>query len=310
MLWAIILFLLLGVGALIFAGYWFDWNWTGFNASIGPQGQQYQPGKTLWDWLNLLGVLAIPTVVGFGVAWFTHAQQQRDQQLAEKRTQDEREAADKRAQIELKIASDNRQETILQEYLNRMSELLLEKNLRASKPGEEVRIVARVRTLTVLRRLDSPRKGTVLQFIFEAGLINGDTDNVVIHLQVADLNRADLTRIFLHGVNLSRANMNEAILHRTILTSAILELTDLKGADLSSADMIRANLSRADLSGANLSDAILIGANLSGANLTEANLQEADLSSANLQGARVTLEQLKTAKLLESATMPDGSKHS
>jgi len=294
--------------ALIFTGYWFDWDWTGFNASLGPQGQQYQPGKTLWDWLNLLGVLAIPAVVGFGVAWFTHAQQQRDQQLAEQRTQDEREAADKRAQIEREIATDTRQETTLQEYLNRMSELLLEKNLRASKPGDEVRIVARAHTLTVLHSLDSRRKGSLLQFLSEAGLINGDTDKVIIYLEKADLNKADLTGIFLHGVNLSRANINDANLHRAILTNALLELTDMKSTDLSSADLIRANLSHADMSSANLSNAILIGANLTGAILEGADLQGADLHSANLQGASVTPEQLKTAKSLENATLPDGSK--
>lgn len=228
-------------------------------------------------------MLAIPAVVGFGVAWFTHAQQQRDQQLAEQRTQDEREAADKRAQTEREIATDTRQETTLQEYLNRMSVLLLEENLRASKPGDEVRIVARAHTLTVLHSLDSRRKGSLRQFLSEAGLINGDNDNVILHLQKADLDKANLTGIFLHGVNLSRANINDANLHRAILTNALLELTDMKSTDLSSADLIRANLSHADMSGANLSNAILIGANLTGAILEGADLQGADLHSANLQ---------------------------
>ena len=31
-------------------------------------------GKTLFDWLSLLGVLAIPVVVGFGAVWFTGEQ--------------------------------------------------------------------------------------------------------------------------------------------------------------------------------------------------------------------------------------------
>jgi len=47
---------------LIIVGY--RVNWTGFNGNS-------KSGKTLWDWLNLLGVLAIPIVVGFGVTWFT-----------------------------------------------------------------------------------------------------------------------------------------------------------------------------------------------------------------------------------------------
>jgi hypothetical protein len=31
-------------------------------------------GKTLWDWLNLAGMLAIPVVVGLGTLWFTRQQ--------------------------------------------------------------------------------------------------------------------------------------------------------------------------------------------------------------------------------------------
>lgn len=40
----------------IIGGYLFNWTWSGVSQ------------KTLWDWLNLLGVLAIPVVVGFGAA--------------------------------------------------------------------------------------------------------------------------------------------------------------------------------------------------------------------------------------------------
>jgi len=36
--------------------------------------QELQPARTLWDWLELLAALAIPIVVGFGVAWFTSQQ--------------------------------------------------------------------------------------------------------------------------------------------------------------------------------------------------------------------------------------------
>ena len=45
---------------LILAGYRLPW--TGFF------------NKSLWDWLNLLGVLAIPAVVGLGAAWYTTQQ--------------------------------------------------------------------------------------------------------------------------------------------------------------------------------------------------------------------------------------------
>jgi len=76
---------------------------------------------------------------------------------------------------------------------------------------------------------------------------------------------------------------------------------DLYGAPLSETD-----LSSANLSGATLGEANLRGANLSDALLGGATLYKADLSGANLSGAVVTKEQLREAKSLEGATMPDG----
>jgi hypothetical protein len=70
--------------ALIIAGYWFDW--TGFNGynqvtiahtTSGPsagrvvRAEVYQPGKILWDWMQLL---FIPALLTIGAAWFTARQ--------------------------------------------------------------------------------------------------------------------------------------------------------------------------------------------------------------------------------------------
>ena len=61
--------------ALIFAGYWY-WDWTGFG------------GKTLWDWLTLLGVLAVPAMVSLATIWFTERQSQTSE--AANKQQDDR----------------------------------------------------------------------------------------------------------------------------------------------------------------------------------------------------------------------------
>src|SRR5690242_4785758 len=142
------------VVALSVAGYLFKWDWTGVNERIGPNVQQYQPGKTLWDWLQLLIVPAAISLIGL---WFTWVQQ---------------EAAEKSAQTEHEIATDNQREAALQTYIGKLSELLLHEKLRDSAEGEEVRNIARVRTLAVLRRLDAIRKASVLQFLHESGLID------------------------------------------------------------------------------------------------------------------------------------------
>jgi hypothetical protein len=291
------------LAAFILAAYTFNWDWTGFISGVSkitttstPNGtttaKELQPGKSLWDWLQLLGILAIPIVVGFGTVWFTtqqakeseakRAQQDKESEAnREKRHQTELEIAeknrDKQQQTDLQISADNQREGALQTYIDNMSEFLLEKNLRESRRGGEVQIIARARTLTVLPRLDGLRKSSVLQFLYESGLIYKD-------MQVIDL----------LGANLREVNLNE---------------TNLSGASLDGASLDGANLSGANLSGANLRDANLRDANLRDANLSGADLSGADLSGAILVGAIVTNKQLAEAKSLAGATMPDGTKH-
>lgn len=89
---------------------------------------------TLWDWLDLLIVpVTIAAATTAGAAWFTR---QREQDAA------------------------------LQTYLDKMSELLVDKELH--EKADDTRVTARARTLTVLRQLDGRRKRNVLLFLREA----------------------------------------------------------------------------------------------------------------------------------------------
>jgi uncharacterized protein YjbI with pentapeptide repeats len=328
-----IIVMVFALTAFAFAVIKYGWGWTGFTGgeskvtttmithgtSTATPGTivatEQQPTKTLWDWLQLLGILAIPVVVGLGTVLFTTQQANESDKNREKRHKTDIEIADKNREIQqqtdLQIAANNQGAAALQTYLDQMSELVLNKRLSMLIPeDEDVRKIARTRTLIILHLLGPGLKGSILQFLYEAGLISGDKDNVVIQLQGADLSGARLTRIFLNGVNLSRADLNEAILYRTKLTNAILELADLRGANMHEAELISCDLSNADLSEADLSGAILIGANLTGAILTGANFTGADLSGADLREAiGTTSEQLNKAKSLKGATMPDRSKH-
>lgn len=163
------------------------------------------------------------------------------------------------------ISSDNQQEGALQSYLDKMSDLLLKEGLRQSETNAEVRNIARARTLTVLRKLDGKRKGSLLQFLYEAGLI--DKDNCVIQLGGADLRGIDLKGIKLRNSNLGNVDLSEA---------------DLRMADLSYAFLEDTNLSSASLSGAILVDAFMICADLEKADLREADLREVNLEKADL----------------------------
>jgi hypothetical protein len=287
------------------------WAWTEFGKKSG------------WDLLQLLIVPLALAVIG---SLFTMQQDQRQQQIENQRAQAERELAEQRAQDEA-----------LQAYLDQMSSLLLEKDLRQSEGDSEVRTLARARTLTVISRLDPTRKVAVIEFLSEADLVqSGQESKPIISLSGADLSGADLggsqsvigiqgpaggfdfgTGADLYGADLSEANligtnlsnvtMNNVELYRatlsgTDMTGVLLPFANLSEANLREADLSPALLTRTDLSYANLR-----GANLSNAYLNKANLSNADLSEANLNGAfLVTGAQLAKARSLEGATMPDG----
>ena len=190
------------------------------------------------------------------------------------------------------IALDKQREDLLQVYLDRMSELLLHDGLRQSKPGDEVRNVARVRTTTILNQLDARRVGKVFAFLRDAGLMSEKPDSSVVSLSEADFRHVNWGAAILTGANLSGANLSGAT---------------LDGADLSSANLSGANLTGAILDGANLSGATLSGATLSEARLAKANLfgatlREADLAKANLSGAILTEATLSGA-ILKEATL-------
>ena len=290
----------------------FHWDWAGFNGKI-------KSGKTLWDWMQLL---IVPLVLAIGGLWFNQIQKTR-----------EHEASEQNAKIERELASDNQREALLQSYLDRMAELLLDKHLMDEEVNNKARDIARAQTLTVLSRLDPVRKGSLVQFLQEAGLIKRykgirEDDRTIIFMQHADLRRAylveatllstDLSQTNLSKANLSRAymfkvNLYEADLREAVLVEAFVTYADLRGANLTRANLCNSDLRKSNLSQTELDEkpTNLAGANLedtclTGANLTGANLHGADLRGADLEEAIVTEEQLEQAISLKGATMPDG----
>lgn len=160
-------------------------------------------GKTLWDWLQLL---IVPFALAIVALVF---------QLANTRT-------------EYQIALDNQREAALQAYIDRVSELLLEKKLRESAREDEVRVVAWVRTMSILPRLDVTRKSSVLLFLHESGLI--ERGKCIIDLGGANLIGANLQTDNLSGANLRKTNLSGANLWKTNLSGADLSEANLKGA--------------------------------------------------------------------------------
>lgn len=316
-----------------------DWSdWTGFNAYTTPQvgeNQAYQREKTFWDWMQLL---IVPGILLWAATQFNN----------------------RNTRTQLEVTVENQREAALQHYIDSMSTLLLHEGLRTLGVDDEIRSVARARTLAVLRVLDGKRKGIVVEFLSNARLLL--QENVIslsgvdlrgielketrqaINVSEADLSDADFTHARLSGLFafdaiLTRLKANKAVLHGAQLTSATLddaqlEGTNLQHTDLSHAKLNRANLrgadlyaaqvNHADLSGADLRDVQLFGnptsrygseaANFSyvilrGADLRGTNLNDVDLTGAVLTGAKVSMEQLKQARSLKGAILPDGTTH-
>ncbi len=154
------------------------WEWLGF----GEKGT-----KTGLDLIQFLVVLSIPIAIAVVGYLVTESQEQRAQDEA------------------------------LQAYLERMGNLLLDEELLSSQEGDEVRTLARARTLTILGQVDGTHKRSVVLFLYESQLIL---------LRESQLIQQDLPTVVISGADLSDANLSEAV----------LDLANLSDANLSGAD--------------------------------------------------------------------------
>lgn len=291
--------------AFIILAFMFEWKWTGFFYHTTPKSDtvEFYPGKSLWDVLDLI---IIPAVLALGIWWLNKEQRQNEQ----------------------KITQGQQEERLLQNYLDIMKELLLEKDLRTSEEGSEVRSVARARTLAVLREVNKTRKESIVRFLLESELIGEDITitlkgrKLEVHRRhnIVSLEGVDLSEVHLRGADLKGANLSQANLRKTYLSRAQLDEADLRGADLQrthlrathlcgaklgmaklgEADLRRANLGKANLSWANLSKANLRWADLEGADLSHTDLQGAHLRGAKLGGAKLNWANLEEADLREA----------
>jgi uncharacterized protein YjbI with pentapeptide repeats len=272
--WIVGIVAVLTFALIVLCSYLFGWKVTGF------------PGHPVWNWLDLL---IVPVVLVIGGYLFTQRQRSLGREIAADHAQADRDIADQR-----------RQDDALQAYLEHIGKLLLDNDrpLRQSKEGDEVRTLARARTLTTLRRLDGGRKGSVVQFLYECGLIT--TGRSALSLAGADLMAAYLIEANLREANLSGAKLEGAVLREASLRRANLYGAHLSGSDLSGAFLGGANLYGADLSGSDLRGANLRGTNLRDADLSRALLNGADLSKAFLGGANLSEAKLEGAVLKEA----------
>ncbi|MEL7012841.1 MAG: hypothetical protein AAFO72_06130, partial [Pseudomonadota bacterium] len=118
-------------------------------------------GKTLWDWVNL-GL--VPTSVGVATVLISASQQA--------------------------IDSNRQEEAALQDYVGRISDLIL----TGDSDGPHTQAVARAQTTAIMSLLSGERSGRVILFLDEIGLLK---------TSIRSLENADLSEAELKGVDLS-----------------------------------------------------------------------------------------------------------
>ncbi len=173
------------------------------------------------------------------------------------------EIARTQAALDQQRNEDNQHAKIMSDYLDAMTKLLLEnptkdseqigkvsalnlldsstRNLGEGNKISTANMIARARTLNTLRQLDGVRKGQLLKFLYEAGLVRqcqfnpttGDVHNCSpskLTLTGAKLNEVAFENpIPLPGVDLARAWLPDAQLSEVDLTEALLEKATLRG---------------------------------------------------------------------------------
>jgi uncharacterized protein YjbI with pentapeptide repeats len=302
------IFILTALAISIF-GYVFQWGWTGVTE------------KRFWHWLELLIAPVLLSGGGFLLyriwAWSDH-------RIAMNQANE--------------AARDAHLDQIAQKYLDSIQELIVDREApreeqEAQEHYKKLSAIARARTLNVFEALDPIRKGTIIRFLVNAGLIiepkekeaepekheKSDTSGVdpseagygrpipspfFIRLKDANLRGACLPNATLQG----RASFAGTHLEEADFRDANLQQNNFQDAHLSNADMSGAKLGAgwsegdfffaANLSGANLSDADLSHADLShGGDCAPngANLSDANLSDANLSGSDLRKADLRSA---------------
>jgi len=253
-------------------------------------------GKTLWDWLSLLGV---PLSLALLAAWLQSSQKQQ----AAVDTKEQRERDENRLR-----------EEALQAYYDRISVILIDKNLLGTTyvdlkddPSKRQLVqaatdVIRARTLSILRRFsgDSERKSSVIQFLVDTETIS----SLSLSLKGADLSGVDLSDVDLSGVDLSSANLTEADLTKANFTRANLSRTNFSAAKLINTIFTRTNLTYAKLDAANAQGADFTAADLSDASLVRSDLRGANFRKTNLSQVTLTFSDLTDIKADKNTIWP------
>jgi uncharacterized protein YjbI with pentapeptide repeats len=265
-------------------------KWSGLPERRIPKAanEEVLPAKTVWDVLQLL---IVPVLLVLIALYFNSQQTSRDRSREDRRTRQDRA-----------LAEDAREDATLDAYIAKMSALMLDRGLLKARPGSAVRQVARTATLATVRRVSGSRKGEVLLFLYESGLLAvptyyGERDPVI------DLGGADL-----HGADLSKASINSfrrlgvVTFPRRAYPGVALR-GDLRGARFDDAHLQGTNFRDANLRGASFKRAVIYNTSFAGDDLRSASFERAYvLDDVRLNFARLDNAVFDDASISGSTT--------
>jgi Pentapeptide repeats (8 copies) len=255
------------------------------------------PAKSLWDWMSL--VLAPVTLAGLG--FYFQSSQDKAKYVRE---QDDIKQAEAKELIDKALVADQQREAALQSYLDNISKLLVDKQLRQLL-YQSSEIQNETPANDVVSSTTDATNRAINDFITKVDTAKAEPSiDVKAALDVIKAKTLSLLRLF--DGDMSRKSSVLSFLGDTeVLQELKLDLSGsnwkdafLCRANLSKAHLSKANLTGADLTGANLTGTYLNGANLTGTHLNEAHLNEAHLHGTFLNGADLSGAFLNGADLI------------
>ena len=176
------------------------------------------------------------------------------------------------------IADDRLRDAILVNYINDMANLLKENNAVLTA-NPVVSTIARAKTLTAIRQLDSARNSYLIKFLYESKqLINGENP---LDLSDAELNEIDFTNLKNYHQNIQNLSLAGALLRNSSFA-----YVDLSNANFSGADLTNARFERSKLNNADMSRSIIVRADFSRTDLTNTNFDGTQSRRASFRDAQ------------------------
>lgn len=209
--------------------------------------------RKLWDWLDLL---IVPLSLIF-LGWIYQSY--------------EKSKADKKEK-------ENQQNEILDSYFRTISDLINKSNLLDITKNKESKIIARTRTIIAVENLEGERKGQVLQFLYEANLI----DDKKINILGANFREVQVSGIVLRKTTIKGVHFCDSDFENTFLDGSNFISCNFSNTNFNGSSMENTNLEYSDLSNCKLTNIDLTKVNFEGANLNYADLSNSIITQSQL----------------------------